>query len=55
MKNIEKSKDLQLNKDKNSIEDLQNKCTKLEQENEGLAAKVAWYEEQIRKGVKHRV
>lgn len=50
MKNIEKTTDLQLNNDQNSIEELQNKCAQLEQEKEELAAKVAWYEEQIRKG-----
>lgn len=54
MKNIENSTGIQLNKEKNSIEELQNKGTKLEQENEELAAKVAWYEEQIRKGIKQK-
>ena len=54
MKNIEKSKATQLNKEESFIEELQNKYIKLQQENEELAAKVAWYEEQIRKGINQK-
>ena len=54
MKNIENSKVTQLNKDESFIEELQNKYIKLQQENEELAAKVAWYEEQIRKGINQK-
>jgi transposase len=54
MENIEKSRYIQLNNDGVSIEELQNKCTKLEMEVEELTAKVAWYEEQIRKGIKQK-
>lgn len=54
MKTIENSRATQLNTDENFIEKLQNKCIKLEQEVEELSAKVAWYEEQIRKGIKQK-
>ena len=54
MKSIDNSTTTQVNTEENFIEKLQNKCIKLEQEVEELSAKVLWYEEQIRKGMKQK-
>ncbi len=54
MKSIDNLTTTQVNTEENFIEKLQNKCIKLEQEVEELSAKVLWYEEQIRKGMKQK-